>query len=260
MKFPESRNFVIRTVSPILHEVGEEESFEKLKWRRLAANPRLPSGVHGPSKNRRREFDRDQKRKAQQQVIEREEDEIFIPLRAEDLLISLVGKKFFQENEDKRTRQEIENEPVETEGNFVSGEVAHLDRCPAKKLRDGDNADSGKAESATFRHEKCRRSQNGCEKHGGAKDVPNCIDVIRFAKLGGRQVFGKVKAEHSTDAEESEKDRGDSAYLSFAKSKFIWSVGHGLLCHEKTSVFYRFGLTAWRMLSTKVVFLIALNA
>jgi len=152
-----------------------------------------------------------QQHEANDHVVDDEVVEVGLPLRAEDGLVLAQRKQFFDEDEDQRRAQQVENEPVHADVGRVVGKVrVHLDLVPAQQCTQHDQREGKCREPARTIEQHVHQAQAAGDHHGAEQQLPQHGDVVLFSQFGCREVLREVKSHHAKDAKDGQCERDDA--------------------------------------------------
>ena len=122
---PQQRDLVVRTVRPVLHQVGHQDDEEQRHPEVEPLNPAADAVVGGPTEQLVHQQVGGQQHEAHHHVVDDEVVEVGLPLGAEHRLLLAQREQLLDEDEDQRGAEQVEDEPVQPDVGRVVGEVVH---------------------------------------------------------------------------------------------------------------------------------------
>ena len=208
---PQQRHLVVGAVRPVLHQVGHQNDEEQRHPEVQPLHPAANAIVGGPAKELVHDEVGGQQHKAHHHVVHDEVMKVRLPLGAEHGLVFAVRKQLFNEDEDERAAQQIQDEPVQANVGRVVREVrVHLYLVPTQQGCQGHHGEGERCQPPGAVEQDVDQRDTPRNGHGRQHDGADDVHVVALAQLGRGEVLRKVKRQHAQQAQNGQRERDDA--------------------------------------------------
>ena len=220
MESPQEWHLVISPVRGVLQQVGHQQDQQQFERERQGLDGLLQRRVDRPAEEPvDQEIDREQDQ-ADQEMVDDEVHEIGLPLGPEHRLLAIERKELFDQHEDQRRTQQIEDEPVQTHIRCVVREIAHRHLMAAQCQRDAQQEQAGQIQPAGAAQHQIAQADHAAQHHGPQHHLAQQVDRVFLAQLGRGQVLGKMKGQHTQKAQDRQREPDHAGDAATSRAQF----------------------------------------
>ncbi|MNM97765.1 hypothetical protein D3C81_1102800 [compost metagenome] len=201
---PQPWHYMVEPVQPVLTEIGDQYRQQKLHNERQALHARLQARRHRPTGDVTRRGGDENQDELHQHVADEKVGQVGAPVRAQDVLLGVLGIELFQRNEHDGRHQQRQHKPVQTERVRRLPDRADLDIGTAQKHCQPRRHQSGNPQTFALVEQDIQGAeaerQHQTEQQRGARKLL----VIDLAQFSRGQPFREEKAEYRQQAQQPE--------------------------------------------------------